>query len=215
MKRCLLFSLQELHIYRSVFLQFQHFPAGSFVLDVTSRLRRTLFYPSITSWASCCAHTSSRPTLPPRASKLAILIGVPLTACISDSLRNKMRGSVLSLACLAACVSVARGQESTVFGDVHNTNVDEDAVPVGIGNLRPACNTGSTGVGCSVGTNILEALEADDLVTGERGVLCAWIVSSFSLAACVHDPPFVECTCGMWGRAECRPRVIHRRRATP
>lgn len=81
-----------------------------------------------------------------------------------------MRGFVLPLSGLAACVSFAGAQNTAFLGDVHNTNnnsVDEDAVPVGIGNLRPACNTGSTGVGCSVGASILAALEADDLVTGD------------------------------------------------
>lgn len=81
-----------------------------------------------------------------------------------------MRGFVLPLSGLAACVSFARAQNTAFLGDVQNTNnnnVDADAVPVGIGNLRPACDTGSTGVGCSVGAGILAALEADDLVTGD------------------------------------------------
>lgn len=83
-----------------------------------------------------------------------------------------MRGFVLPLSGLAACVSFARAQSTAFLGDVQNTNnVDADAVPVGIGNLRPACDTGSTGVGCSVGAGILAALEADDLVTGDSSVM--------------------------------------------
>lgn len=130
-----------------------------------------------------------------------------------------MRGSVLSLAGLAACVSVARGQTSAFLGDVHNTNVDEDSAPVGIGNLRPACNTGSTGVGCSVGTNILEALEADDLVTGEhRSVVCMEDLKFLLCLRAFMTESFAECTyiytACIWGRAAFRPRVIHHLRAT-